>query len=316
MSRVAFLFPGQGAQKVGMGREAFEAGGIARDTFLKADQALGYSLSALCFDGPEDDLQKTANTQPAIVTTSVALLRAFGEKPDAVAGHSLGEYSANVCAGAMRFEDAIRVVHARGQYMQQAVPDGEGAMAAVMIRDRELVESTCARTDGVVEPVNYNSPGQIVIAGAAPAVLAASESLRKAGAKVVPLSVSAPFHCSLMAPAEERLAPELDAIEFGTPEVPIFTNVDAASVQQPEDARIALKRQVSRPVMWELTIRNMVENGVSLFVEIGPGKVLSGLLARIDKSAKRAHVASPDDFESARQAIRDVRGIDSSSRIE
>lgn len=308
MRKIAFVFPGQGAQKVGMGKAAYDAEPRARAVFEAADGALGSALSTLCFEGPEADLALTANTQPAILTASVALLRAFGETPDVTAGHSLGEYAANVCAGTLAFEDAVRVVRFRGQAMQEAVPVGAGAMAAVMGADASVVEAACRDAGGVAEPVNYNSPGQIVIAGEAAAVKAASEKLSAAGAKVIPLSVSAPFHSSLMRPAEERLAPELGRVAMHDAALPIYANVSAAPVSAAADARRALVEQVSRPVRWEQSVRRMVEDGVGLFVEIGPGRVLSGLIGRITKEVPRVNIESPADFDKARAAIQAARG--------
>ncbi|HJL04281.1 MAG TPA: ACP S-malonyltransferase [Polyangiaceae bacterium LLY-WYZ-15_(1-7)] len=307
MGKVAFVFPGQGSQKVGMGQAIHEADEAARAVFAAADEALGESLSALCFEGPEEQLKLTANTQPAVVTTSIALYRALGEAPDVTAGHSLGEYSAHVAAGTIAFEDAVRLVRRRGQYMQEAVPVGEGAMAAVMKASRETVERVCAETEGVVEAVNYNSPQQIVIAGAAGPVAAASEALKGEGARAMPLPVSAPFHSSLMKPAEECLAPDLAAVSFSEPAFPVYVNVDAAPAASGEAAREALVRQVSRAVRWEETVRHMVEAGVTLFVEVGPGKVLSGLIRRIEKGAARVNVEGPDDLEAARAAIAEHR---------
>lgn len=307
MGKVAFIFPGQGSQKVGMGKDAFEAEELARATFTEADAALGEPLSTLCFEGPEEQLKLTANTQPAIVATSIALFRAFGEKPDVVAGHSLGEYSAHVAAGTFSFADAVRLVRKRGAFMQEAVPVGEGAMAAVLKASREDVEAVCAATEGVVEPVNYNSPGQIVIAGAAAAVAAAGEALKEKRARVMPLPVSAPFHSSLMKPAEERLQPELAAIEFSAPGVPVYVNVDGNPTSDADAARDALVRQVSRAVRWDESVQKMIADGVTLFVEIGPGKVLTGLIGRIDKSVAKVHVDSPERFAVAREAIAAAR---------
>ncbi|MBK7776524.1 MAG: ACP S-malonyltransferase [Sandaracinaceae bacterium] len=307
MSKIAWVFPGQGSQSVGMGRDAFDASPAARLVFEAADAALGESLSGLCFEGPADALSLTANTQPAILTTSIALLRALEEAGplpvDVMAGHSLGEYSAHVAAGTLRFDDAVRVVRQRGLFMQEAVPVGTGAMAAVLKAERELVERVCAGIDAVVEPVNFNSPGQIVIAGSVEGVQRASEALTAEKARVMALPVSAPFHSSLMRPAEERLAPLLDALTFADPRVPVYVNVDAAPVTAGAAARDALVRQVSRAVRWDEAVVAMIAAGVSVFVEVGPGKVLSGLLKRIDKNATAISVQSMADVGAAREAL-------------
>jgi [acyl-carrier-protein] S-malonyltransferase len=304
MAKVAFVFPGQGAHKVGMGRQVRDESAAGAATFAAADAALGGDpLSTLCFEGPEPTLQLTANAQPAILTTSIALLRALEQRCDVTAGHSLGEYSAHVAAGTLAFEDAVRLVRQRGLYMQDAVPVGVGAMAAVLGGEVAAIEQACAETEGVVEAVNYNCPGQLVIAGEAAAVERASARIKEQGAKVRALPVSAPFHCRLMLPAEERFAPHLVAIAFADPALPVYVNVDAAPVTSGAAARDALVRQISRPVRWEQAIRRMLEDGVGLFVEIGPGKALSGMIKRIAKDTSCVNVESPADFAAARDAI-------------
>jgi [acyl-carrier-protein] S-malonyltransferase len=308
MGKVAFVFPGQGAQQVGMGRAAVEASDLARATFRTADEALGFSLSTLCFEGPADQLQLTFHTQPALLTVSTALFAAFGQACDMAAGHSLGEYSAHVAAGTLAFEDAVRIVRARGTYMQEAVPVGEGAMAAILGVANDAVERVCEQTAGVVEPVNYNSPGQVVIAGQTAAVQRAGEALKAMGGKVIALPVSAPFHSSLMRPAEEKLAPHLHAAAFSSPKWPVYTNVDAQPTQSADRARDALIRQVSRSVRWEESVRAMIADGATLFVEIGAGKVLTGLVGRIAKEVDKVSVQAPTDFEAARAAIAKHRG--------
>ena len=298
---IAALFPGQGSQAVGMGRALAEAFPVCRQTFEEADRALGERLSDLIFNGPADTLTLTENTQPAILTMSVAawrLLDQAGIRPAFVAGHSLGEYSAHVAAGTMAFEDAVRLVRNRGRYMQQAVPIGQGAMAAILGLDEAGVQRACeeAAQGEVVSPANLNGPGQIVIAGAAAAVARAGERARALGARrVIPLQVSAPFHCALMQPAADRLAPELRALRASDPRVPVVANVDALAKRTAADAIEALVRQVASPVRWEDVIRRLSADGVTTFVEVGPGSVLSGLTKKIVKDATVLNVEKPDD---------------------
>jgi len=299
---IAFIFPGQGSQKVGMGQALAEAFPICRDTFAEADAALGEPLSRICFEGPDEQLTLTQNQQPAILAVSTAacrLLASRGLTPAFVAGHSLGEYSANVAAGTIDFADALRLVRRRGQYMQEAVPVGTGAMAAILGLDADKVEQACREAaDGeVVSPANMNGPGQVAIAGAAGAVARASERARALGAKrIVPLNVSAPFHCALMKPAEVRLAPELRALAAHDPRVPIVANVDAEPKRDARAAIEALVAQVSSPVRWEAVVRRLASEGVTTYVEVGPGAVLSGLVRKIHREATVVNVGSPDDL--------------------
>jgi [acyl-carrier-protein] S-malonyltransferase len=306
---VAFVFPGQGSQKVGMGRALAEAFPESRQTLAAADEALGFPLSRLCFEGPESDLQLTANTQPAILAVSVAAFRALaarGLRPDRVAGHSLGEYSALVAAGALGFEDAVVAVRRRGGYMQEAVPVGEGAMAAILALDLAAVEQACreAAQGRVVAPANINSPGQVVIAGHADAVRRAMEACQAAGARrALLLPVSAPFHCALMAPAQERMAADLARIAFRDPEVPLVNNVDARMVRSADECREGLVRQVSAPVRWQQSVEAMAQDGVTTFVEVGPGTVLTGLIKKINKRAEVLHAEDPASLEKAALAL-------------
>jgi [acyl-carrier-protein] S-malonyltransferase len=288
---IAFLFPGQGSQKVGMGRALAQALPVCRETFAEADAALGEPLGRLCFEGPEERLVLTEHTQPAILTASIAAWRAVagrGLTAEFLAGHSLGEYSAHVAAGTLSFADAVRIVRRRGRYMQEAVPAGQGAMAAVLGLDAARVVQACeeAAEGEVVSPANLNAPGQVVIAGTRDAVARAGERARALGAKrVLPLPVSAPFHCALMKPAEARLAPELRALPVSDPRVPVVANVDAEPKRTGAEAVEALIRQVSAPVRWEEVVRRLLAEGVRTFVEIGPGTVLSGLVRKIDRDA-------------------------------
>jgi [acyl-carrier-protein] S-malonyltransferase len=306
---IAFLFPGQGAQKPGMGRALADAYPICRDTFDEADAALGEPLSQLIFDGPEDRLTLTENAQPAILAVSTAaarLLASRGLAPAFVAGHSLGEYSANVAAGTFAFGDALRLVRRRGQYMQEAVPAGEGAMAAILGLDGDKVAQACleAANGEIVSPANLNGAGQVVIAGSRDAIARAGERAKALGAKrVIPLSVSAPFHCALMKPAEDRLAPELRALAAQAPRVPIVANVDAEPKRDGAAAIEALVRQVSSPVRWEAVVRRLASEGVTTYVEVGPGTVLSGLVRKIDREATAVNFGSPDDLAAVEAAL-------------
>src|SRR5208283_4862101 len=287
-SRIAFLFPGQGSQAVGMGKELADNYPVARQTFEEADEALGYPLSQVCFEGPEEKLKLTEITQPAILTVSIAAWRVLREKglqADFVAGHSLGEYSAHVAAGTLTFADAVRTVRNRGRYMQEAVPVGVGAMAAILGMPAEKVTGIAADAaqGEVCQAANINSPEQIVISGNAGAVERAIKIAHERGAKkAVNLPVSAPFHCSLMQPAQDRLAEDLGALSFQNPSCAVVSNVDAAIVTSAEAAREALIRQVTGTVKWEPSVRLLIHQGASLFIEIGPGKVLWGLMRQID----------------------------------
>jgi len=292
----AFLFPGQGSQAVGMGKDLFERFPGARKTFDEADQALGKKLSKLCFDGPEDQLRLTENTQPAILTVSVAAWRVLEEKgikPGFVAGHSLGEYSAHVAAGTISFADAVRTVRNRGKYMQEAVPVGTGAMAAILGMTLDAVGAVCgdAAQGEVCEPANINSPEQIVISGHSAAVERAVKLAQDRGAKrAILLPVSAPFHCSLMKPAQERLAVDLQKLEFAAPNIPVVCNVYAKLVEDAESSREALVRQVTGSVKWSESVQLLIARGIQTFVEVGPGKVLCGLMRQIDRSMKCINV--------------------------
>ena len=290
MSKIAFLFPGQGSQFAGMGKELAEANPAVQTVFEEADDALGFSISQLCFEGPDEQLKLTENTQPAILTCSVAVLAAVRERgleADFTAGHSLGEYSALVASGAIDFADAVRTVRNRGRYMQEATPDGVGAMAAILGLAAEKVLEVCeqAAQGEVCSAANLNSPGQVVIAGNAGAVERAAEAAKAAGAKrAIMLAVSAPFHCSLMEPAQRRLAADLEAINFRDLSIPLVNNVGARVVRTGDEAKQGLVDQVPNPVRWEESMRTLADAGVDRFIEIGPGRVLTGLLKNIDRS--------------------------------
>ncbi len=297
MSKVAFVFPGQGSQYSGMGKELADNFPVARQTFEEADDALGFKLSTICFSGSDDELRLTANTQPAILTTSIAVLRVLeqetGLKADYLAGHSLGEYSALVCSGALGFADAVRTVRARGTFMQEAVPVGTGSMAAMLSIETDILEDVCreAAEGDVVSPANFNSPGQIVIAGSTAAVGRAIEIAKGRGfRKAMLLQVSAPFHCALMKPAADRLSKVLDVVPVSDMLLPVVANANAEPNQNKELVKALLVTQVCAPVLWEQSVNTMVGLDVTRFVEIGPGKVLSGLVKRITKEVSTANV--------------------------
>ena len=293
---LTFLFPGQGSQSVGMGKDLADRYAVARQTFEEADASLGMKLSQLCFEGPEDQLRLTENTQPAILTVSVAAWRVLQEKgvrPAFVAGHSLGEYSAHVAAGTLSFTDAVRAVRNRGKYMQEAVPVGTGAMAAIVGMSIDAVTTMCADAaqGEVCEPANINSPDQVVISGNAAAIERAVKLAEERGAKRAKmLPVSAPFHCSLMKPAQERLATDLNALNFSSPQAPVIANVYARPVEDAVSSREGLIHQVTASVKWNESIQLLIARGVQTFVEVGPGKVLCGLMRQIDRTKKAVNV--------------------------
>lgn len=310
MSKVAYIFPGQGSQAVGMGKDLFDNYAATREVFEQADDALGFSLSDMCFAGNEEDLQLTANTQPAILTTSVAAFRAMESvgfaKPDLVAGHSLGEYSALVAAGVLDFADAVRTVRKRGTYMQEAVPVGVGAMAAILGADLDTVEKACADAakSQICSPANINSPTQVVIAGDADAVDRACELLKERGAKrAIRLNVSAPFHSALMMPAQERLAEDLKDLNYYGFRFPIVHNVDAAVNDDKSRVCEMLARQVSSPVKWLQSVELLVAQGVTTFVEVGPGKVLSGLVKQINRDVRCWNVADTESLRNTKDTL-------------
>jgi len=306
MSKIAFIFPGQGAQYIGMGKELFENIEVCKDIFNIADKELDFELGKLCFEGTIEELNITENTQPAILTTSIAALVALEEhgiKCDVTAGLSLGEYSALVCSGALEFKDAVKLVKKRGKFMQEAVPVGIGTMAAILGLEPDLAKEACseASTCGIVEVANLNCPGQIVIAGEIAAVERACEIAKQKGAKrAVLLSVSAPFHTSMLKPAAEKLEIELENIELKNIDIPLMTNVNGDYIKSKNDIKSNLKLQVMSSVLWETIIRNMIKDGVDTFVEIGPGKVLSGFVKKIDRKLTMVNV---EDMASLNKAV-------------
>lgn len=313
MSKLAFLFPGQASQYPGMGKDLAANFAESRSVFDEADAALGFPISQLCFEGSEDALKLTENTQPSILTVSVAAYRALaarGIQPDFAAGHSMGEYSALVAAGALEFSEAVKLVRQRGKYMQEAVPAGEGAMAAILGLSPADVAEVCKKAaDGeVVSPANMNSPEQTVIAGSAAGVKRAVEIASQSGAKrAVILAVSAPFHCTMLSPAQKRLEPDLRAAKFTALRFPVITNVDAEAITTGEEARESLIRQVTMPVRWLESVREMIDQGVNIFVEVGPGKVLSGLLRQIDRSVRCFNVEDAASLQATLDKVTQAR---------
>ena len=310
MTKIAYIFPGQGSQSVGMGKDLYDNFPAARSVFEEADEALGFSLSEMCFSGSEEDLALTANTQPAILTTSVAAFRAMESegvgKPDFVAGHSLGEYSALVAAGVLDFADAVRTVRKRGTYMQEAVPVGVGAMAAILGGDLATIEQACsdAAHGQVCSPANINSPSQVVIAGDADAVDRACELLKERGAKrAVKLNVSAPFHCALMMPAQERLAVDLQGLSFGKFGIPVVHNVDADVNSDETRVGDALTRQVSSPVRWLQSVERLASEGAATVVEVGAGRVLSGLVRQINRDVRCLNVEDSASLKNTLESL-------------
>jgi len=301
MTQRALLFPGQGSQMVGMGRDFFESSSLARDVFAQADEGLGFKISALCFDGPEEELKLTQNTQPALLVVSYIAYLLYGKNPVLAAGHSLGEYTALVAAGSLGFIEALSVVRKRGQYMQEAVPVGAGAMAAILGLDYENVERRLTEVEeGVVEIANWNSREQVVIAGHEYAVRKALDLIKPPRSVMLP--VSAPFHCELMKSAEEKLSVELDRLEFLDLAFPVVTNVEARIIQKGEEARDALKKQVSRPVLWYKSMEVMRKEGIDVFIEMGPGMVLSRLVKRISRGWDRTvAVLNIENMESLKE---------------
>ena len=311
MGKTAFIFPGQGSQAVGMAKDAYEAVPAATEVFRQADERLGFALSTLVFEGPDTALKQTSNTQPALLTASIALYEAFKEKmgihPDYVAGHSLGEYSALVASGVLAFEDAVEIVRTRGKFMEQAIPDGQGGMAAVLGADREALAALCrdiTESGQLVELANINCPGQIVVSGTKEGVAAVAERVKEAGGKrAITLEVSGPFHSSLMKEAATKLSGKLGAVTFSKAQIPVVANVTAKPVREGSEIRQLLVDQVYSPVLWEDSVTWLLEQGVDTFVEFGPGSVLTGLVKKIDKTVKLYNISSLESFASVREAL-------------